>query len=116
MAQSVIDLFESVQVKVGERDRLLATPGAFPLPIGILIESQSVCNASEAVYARQLPLAIMQRLQRCDNQSNGDKEAEQISAFQYATAGWPTCRGDSILAHNVTTALTAQAMVPAFGE
>src|ERR1041385_934470 len=76
MAQSVIDLFESVRVKVGERDRVLATPGAFPLPIGILVESKSICNAGEAVYTRKLPLAIMQRLQRCDNKSDGDKEAE----------------------------------------
>lgn len=60
MSQRVIDPFESVEIKVGDGDRLIATPGAVPLSSSKLVECESIPNAREAVYTRKLPLAIMQ--------------------------------------------------------
>ena len=59
MSQRVVDVFKSVEAKVGERDRLMASQGPIPFCCGKFIECQSIPNAREAVYTRKLPLAIM---------------------------------------------------------
>src|SRR5207248_7912410 len=76
MPPLVVDLLEAAQVEVCERDRLAKALCAIHLCSDDLMESEPIADAGEIVYARKLPLHVVEGFQLGDDYRQEDEESQ----------------------------------------